>query len=112
MQMGTLPNVASTIGNLQTPITNSVQVQGPIGPIIQDRDRIEASQTRVTSNQHSSVYIGQVVKRQKCRIHFDKYFIFQKRHRQHFNYKYFRINLLITRSMGHLISIQKSLICR
>lgn len=61
--MGTLPNAVSTIGNLQIPITNSVQTQDPIGPIVQDYDRSEASRNRVTSDQRSSVYIGQVTKR-------------------------------------------------
>jgi len=59
-RMGTLPNAASTIGNL--PNTNNAQSQGPIGPIVQDRDMTEASRTRVTSDQRSSVYIGQVHK--------------------------------------------------
>lgn len=56
--MGRLPNAA--FGNLQTP--NSGQIQSPIGPpIFQDRERNEASRTRVTSDQRSAVYIGQVV---------------------------------------------------
>jgi hypothetical protein len=58
--MGTLPNAASAIGNLQMPNINNAQPQGPIGPIVQDRDMTEASRTRVTSDQRSSVYIGQV----------------------------------------------------
>jgi len=59
--MGTLPN--GPFSNLQTP--NSGQVQSPIGPprIVQDRERDEASRTRVTSDQRSAVYIGQVVKK-------------------------------------------------
>lgn len=61
--MGVVPNAA--FGNLQTP--NSGQVQSPIGPpIIQDRERNEASRTRVTSDQRSAVYIGQVVKKIIC----------------------------------------------
>lgn len=61
--MGLLPNAPSTIANSQTPNANNIQAQGPIGPpITQDRERNEASQTRVTSDQHSSVYIGQVIK--------------------------------------------------
>jgi hypothetical protein len=56
--MGTLPN--APFGNPQTP--SNGQVQGPIGPIIQDHERNEGSRTRVTSDQRSSVYIGQVVK--------------------------------------------------
>jgi len=58
--MGTLPN--GPFSNLQTP--NSGQVQGPIGPprFVQDRERNEVSRTRVTSDQRSAVYIGQVVK--------------------------------------------------
>lgn len=56
--MGTLPN--APFGNLQTPSNGQV---GPIGPsIIQDYERNEGSRTRVTSDQRSSVYIGQVVK--------------------------------------------------
>lgn len=56
--MGRLPNAA--LGNMQT--QNSGQIQSPIGPpIFQDRERNEASRTRVTSDQRSSVYIGQVV---------------------------------------------------
>lgn len=58
--MGAIPNAA--FGNLQTP--NSGQVQGPIGPtIFQDRERNEASRSRVTSDQRSAVYIGQVIKK-------------------------------------------------
>jgi len=56
--MGTLPNAASTIGNLQMP--NNAQLQGPISRVVQDRDMTEASRTRITSDQRSSVYIGQV----------------------------------------------------
>lgn len=62
-QMGVMPNAA--FGNPQTP--NSGQVQGPVGPsIIQDRERNESSRTRVTSDQRSAVYIGQVVKKIIC----------------------------------------------
>lgn len=62
--MGLLPNAASTVSTLQTPNANNVQAQGPVGPsITQDRERNEASQTKVTSDQHSSVYIGQVIRR-------------------------------------------------
>jgi len=58
--MGTLPNAASTIGNLQMPNINNAQLQGPINRVVQDRDMTEASRTRITSDQRSSVYIGQV----------------------------------------------------
>lgn len=58
--MSAIPNAA--FGNLQTP--SSGQVQGPNRPpIFQDRERNEASRTRVTSNQRGAVYIGQVVKK-------------------------------------------------
>lgn len=59
--MGIISNAA--VSNLQTP--NNGQIQGPIGPspIIQDRERNEASRTKVTSDQRSAVYIGQVVKK-------------------------------------------------
>lgn len=58
-QMGRLPNAFASIGNL--PVANNAQAtQGPVGPLVQDRDRNEATRTRVTSDQRSSVYIGQV----------------------------------------------------
>lgn len=63
-RMGTVPNVASTMSNLQIPLTNSVQTQDPVSSIFQDYDRNEASRNRVTSDQRSSVYIGQVMKGQ------------------------------------------------
>lgn len=52
-RMNTLPNVASMFGKLQSPIGSS---------IIGDHESSEASRTKVTSNQRSSVYIGQVVR--------------------------------------------------
>ncbi|KAL0133497.1 hypothetical protein PUN28_000910 [Cardiocondyla obscurior] len=55
-QMGAIPNAA--FGNQQTSSTG--QAQGPAGSsIFQDRERNEASRTRVTSDQRNSVYIGQ-----------------------------------------------------
>lgn len=51
--MNTLPNVASMFGKLQGPIGSS---------IIKDHESSEASRIKVTSNQRSSVYIGQVVR--------------------------------------------------
>ncbi|KAL0133492.1 hypothetical protein PUN28_000910 [Cardiocondyla obscurior] len=56
-QMGAIPNAA--FGNQQTSSTG--QAQGPAGSsIFQDRERNEASRTRVTSDQRNSVYIGQI----------------------------------------------------
>ncbi|XP_050454236.1 uncharacterized protein LOC126852966 [Cataglyphis hispanica] len=49
-RMNTLPNVASMYGKLQGPIGSS---------IIKDHESSEASRIKVTSNQRSSVYIGQ-----------------------------------------------------
>lgn len=63
MKMDILSNATSTIDTLRKPIINSTQGQSPTGTIIQDRDRSEVSQTRTTSNQQNSVYIGQVAKR-------------------------------------------------
>ncbi|KAL6421599.1 hypothetical protein ACFW04_014220 [Cataglyphis niger] len=49
-RMNTLPNVASMYGKLRDPIGSS---------IIKDHESSEASRIKVTSNQRSSVYIGQ-----------------------------------------------------
>lgn len=49
--MNSLPNIASMFNKLQGPIGSS---------IISDRESNEASRKKMTSNQHSSVYIGQV----------------------------------------------------
>jgi len=50
-RMNTLPNTASMFSKLQGPIDSF---------IISDRETNEASRKKVTSNQRSSVYIGQV----------------------------------------------------
>lgn len=50
-RLNTLPNTASMFSKLQGPMGSS---------IISDRESSEASQKKVTSNQRSSVYIGQV----------------------------------------------------
>lgn len=49
--MNTLPNIASMFSKLQGPVGSS---------IISDRESNEASRKKVTANQRSSVYIGQV----------------------------------------------------
>lgn len=84
----------STIGN---------QAQGPLGSLFQDRDRNEATRTRVTADQSSSVYIGQVVK------HIVKIiFIKKETFLRELYCKYYRINLLTIRSTEHPTSFRKS----